>query len=52
MSVPVALAEGLPIGLQLAGAAMRDETVLHAARLVEHLTPPLPRPAVARRSPG
>ncbi|GAA2216128.1 amidase [Nonomuraea monospora] len=45
VSVPLALAgEGLPVGLQLAGAAGRDATVLSAARLVENLTPPLPRP--------
>ncbi len=46
VSVPVALAGGLPVGLQLAGAAMRDDVVLDAARLVERLTPPLPRPAI------
>ncbi|MGI5158514.1 amidase [Microbispora sp. CA-102843] len=46
VSVPVALAGGLPVGLQLAGAAMRDEVVLHAARMVERLTPPLSPPAV------
>ncbi|MGW3351958.1 amidase [Nonomuraea rubra] len=37
-------AGGLPVGLQLAGAAGRDEVVLLASRLVERLTPPLPRP--------
>jgi aspartyl-tRNA(Asn)/glutamyl-tRNA(Gln) amidotransferase subunit A len=51
VSVPVALADGLPVGLQLAGAAGRDGAVLDAARLVERLTPPLPRPAFAERSP-
>ncbi|MEV0390140.1 amidase [Nonomuraea sp. NPDC050643] len=45
VSVPVALAGGLPVGLQLAGAAWRDNVVLEAARLVECLMPPLPRPA-------
>ncbi|MGW4791928.1 amidase [Nonomuraea sp. NPDC004297] len=47
VSVPVALAGGLPIGLQLAGAPLRDPTVLAAARLVERLTPPLPRPTIS-----
>ncbi|NEA21480.1 amidase [Actinomadura bangladeshensis] len=51
VSVPVALADGLPVGLQLAGAAGRDGAVLDAARLVERLTPPLPRPAFTERSP-
>ncbi|HEY9525133.1 MAG TPA: amidase family protein, partial [Thermopolyspora sp.] len=46
VSIPVALAGGLPIGLQLAGAAMHDDTVLGAARLVERLVPPLPRPII------
>ncbi|MFC0864362.1 amidase [Sphaerimonospora cavernae] len=46
ISIPVALADGLPVGLQLAGAAMRDDVVLDAARLVERLCPPLPRPAI------
>ncbi|MBE3015860.1 amidase [Microbispora sp. NEAU-D428] len=46
VSVPVTLAGGLPVGLQLAGAAMRDEVVLHVARTVERLTPPLPPPVV------
>ena len=44
VSVPVALDDGLPVGLQLAGAAGRDETVLHAARLAERLIPRPPRP--------
>ncbi|NKZ02822.1 amidase [Actinomadura latina] len=44
ISVPVALPDGLPVGLQLAGAAGRDGAVLAAARLVERLTPRLPRP--------
>ncbi|MFC4112887.1 amidase [Nonomuraea zeae] len=47
ISVPVALAGGLPVGLQLAGGPMRDTTVLAAARLVERLTPPLPAPGVS-----
>ncbi len=50
VSVPVALADGLPVGLQLAGTAGRDGAVLDAARLVERLTPPLPRPSFAERS--
>ncbi|MFF0771263.1 amidase [Nonomuraea wenchangensis] len=50
ITVPVALAGGLPIGLQLAGGPLRDPTVLAAARLVQRLTPPLPPPAI--RSEG
>ena len=50
VSVPVALADGLPVGLQLVGAAGRDGAVLDAARLVERLVPPLPRPSVTERS--
>lgn len=46
VSVPVGLAGGLPIGLQLAGGALRDATVLAAGRLVERLIPPLPRPSI------
>ncbi|MEV4224576.1 amidase [Nonomuraea sp. NPDC049725] len=49
VSVPVALAGGLPVGLQLAGAAGRDDLVLDAARLVERLTPPLPAPPHSHR---
>jgi aspartyl-tRNA(Asn)/glutamyl-tRNA(Gln) amidotransferase subunit A len=45
VSVPVALAGGLPVGLQLAGAAGRDKMLLDAAGLIERLTPPLPRPS-------
>lgn len=48
-SVPVGLADGLPVGLQLAGAAGRDGAVLGAARLVERLIPRPPRPDVSRR---
>ncbi|MEU8796461.1 amidase [Spirillospora sp. NPDC048819] len=44
VSVPVALAGGLPVGLQLAGAAGADDVVLDAARLAERLSPRLPRP--------
>jgi aspartyl-tRNA(Asn)/glutamyl-tRNA(Gln) amidotransferase subunit A len=44
-SVPVALADALPVGLQIAGARLRDDVVLQAARLVERLVPPLPAPA-------
>ncbi|SEU47269.1 amidase [Nonomuraea wenchangensis] len=50
ISVPVALAGGLPIGLQLAGGPLRDPAVLAAGRLVQQLTPPLPPPAI--RSEG
>uniref|UniRef100_UPI003F497DB9 amidase n=1 Tax=Nonomuraea bangladeshensis TaxID=404385 RepID=UPI003F497DB9 len=50
ISMPVALADGLPIGLQLAGGPLRDPTVLAAARLVQRLTPPPPPPAI--RSEG
>jgi aspartyl-tRNA(Asn)/glutamyl-tRNA(Gln) amidotransferase subunit A len=50
VSLPIALADGLPVGLQLAGAAGRDGAVLDAARLVERLTPRLPRPALGQRS--
>ncbi|MGW2149907.1 amidase [Nonomuraea bangladeshensis] len=50
VTVPVALADGLPIGLQLAGGPLRDPTVLAAARLVQRLTPPPPPPAI--RSEG
>ncbi|NUR91507.1 MAG: amidase, partial [Nonomuraea sp.] len=46
ISVPVALAGGLPIGLQLAGGPLRDATVLAAGRLVQRLTPALPPPGV------
>ncbi|MGC9670045.1 amidase [Planosporangium sp. 12N6] len=46
LSLPVALAGGLPVGLQLAGPARGDALVLQAARLVEQLCPPLPRPAI------
>jgi aspartyl-tRNA(Asn)/glutamyl-tRNA(Gln) amidotransferase subunit A len=43
-SVPVALAEGLPVGLQIVAGASRDDVVLNAARLVEQLVPRLPAP--------
>ncbi|MFA1549727.1 hypothetical protein [Actinomadura chokoriensis] len=49
VSVPVALADGLPVGLHLAGAAGRDDSVLDAARLVERLNPRLPRPDLGER---
>ncbi|RBQ15975.1 hypothetical protein DP939_32170 [Spongiactinospora rosea] len=50
ISVPVALADGLPVGLQIIGGAMRDDVVLRVARLVESLTPPLSPPDVAGRN--
>ncbi|GAA4232782.1 amidase [Actinomadura meridiana] len=50
ISLPVALPDGLPVGVQLAGAAGRDGAVLAAARLVERLTPRLPRPDLGQRS--
>jgi aspartyl-tRNA(Asn)/glutamyl-tRNA(Gln) amidotransferase subunit A len=40
----VALADGLPVGLQLIGPAHGDHLVLQAGRLVERLCPALPRP--------
>ncbi|HET8560513.1 MAG TPA: amidase [Marmoricola sp.] len=47
-SVPVGLAGGLPVGLQLGGAFGHDAAVLDAARFVEQLCAPLPAP----RLPG
>jgi aspartyl-tRNA(Asn)/glutamyl-tRNA(Gln) amidotransferase subunit A len=44
VSVPVGLADGLPVGLQIAAASSADDVALRAARLVEELVPPLPRP--------
>jgi aspartyl-tRNA(Asn)/glutamyl-tRNA(Gln) amidotransferase subunit A len=44
LSAPVALADGLPVGLQLIGPAHGDHLVLQAGRLVERLCPALPRP--------
>jgi aspartyl-tRNA(Asn)/glutamyl-tRNA(Gln) amidotransferase subunit A len=44
VSVPVALAAGLPVGLQVVGAPSRDDLVLDAAELVEQLVPRLPDP--------
>ncbi|GIE35121.1 hypothetical protein Ait01nite_081660 [Actinoplanes italicus] len=41
LSLPIALAGGLPVGLQLVGPAGGDDLVLHTARLVERLCPPL-----------
>ncbi|RFS83109.1 amidase [Actinomadura spongiicola] len=53
VSVPVALADGLPVGLQLAGAAGRDDAVLDAARLVERLVPRPRRPDLVQgRNPS
>ncbi|BEL05367.1 amidase [Actinoplanes sichuanensis] len=37
LSLPIGVADGLPIGLQLAGPPLGDELVLRAARLVEGL---------------
>jgi aspartyl-tRNA(Asn)/glutamyl-tRNA(Gln) amidotransferase subunit A len=45
-SVPVALADGLPVGLQVVGSRTRDSVVLEAARLVEQLSGPLPAPSL------
>lgn len=49
VSVPVALAGGMPVGIQLAGAANADALVLHAARRVERSCPVLPRREVSTR---
>ncbi len=46
ISVPAALsAQGLPIGVQLVGPPLSEDTLLRAARLWERHRPELPRPA-------
>lgn len=46
LSVPVGLAEGLPVGLQVIGRHEEEQTVFETARLVESLMGPLPQPVV------
>ncbi|MDF5756900.1 amidase [Spongiactinospora sp. TRM90649] len=52
ISLPAGLADGLPVGLQLIGPEGRDDVVLDAARLVEGLLPPLPRPVLPEGNPA
>lgn len=55
VSIPVGLADGLPIGLQLIGDHFRESTILRAARAMEREvgfdpTPPIARGAEARET--
>lgn len=47
LSVPIGLAGGLPVGLQVIGRTREEPTVLAAGRVVERVIGPLPSPAVS-----
>ncbi|MEM0906526.1 MAG: amidase [Pseudomonadota bacterium] len=47
LSVPCGMAEGLPVGVQIAGAPFDEPAVLRAGAAVESLMGPAPRPQIA-----
>lgn len=46
LSVPIGLAGGLPVGLQVIGRTGEEHSVLAAGRVLEGIAQPLPRPAI------
>ena len=46
ISLPAGLADGLPVGVQLIGAAWQEDVLLRVARMLERALPPIGRPAV------